>query len=50
MADFKILGFQYPSFKLLADLKILAFHNADFKILADLKVLALAKSLIQDFY
>ena len=32
MADFKILGFENPEFKILADFKILAFHNPEFKI------------------
>ena len=34
MADFKILGFQNPKFKIFADFKILAFQNPELKILA----------------
>ena len=40
MADFKILAFQNPEFKILADLKILAFQNPEFQILADFKIIA----------
>ena len=32
-ADFKILAFQNPDFKILADFKILGFQNPEFKIL-----------------
>ena len=41
MADFKIVAFQNPQFKILANFKILAFENPEFKILADFKNLAL---------
>ena len=47
MADFKILAFQNPEFKMLADFKtlahfkILAFQNPELKILADFKNLVL---------
>ena len=37
MADFKILAFQNPAFKILADFKIVAFQNPEFKILDDCK-------------
>ena len=32
MADFKILGFQDPEFKIVADFKILCFQNPELKI------------------
>ena len=40
MAEFKILAFQTPEFKILAHLKILAFQDPEYKILADFKILA----------
>ena len=40
MADFKILAFQNPEFKILADFKILAFHDPEFKIFAYFKISA----------
>ena len=50
LADFKILAFlnpefkivtlQNPEFKILADFKILAFYNPEFKFLAYFKILA----------
>ena len=40
LADFKILAFQKPEFKILAEFKILGFQNPEFKRLADFKVLA----------
>ena len=46
LADFKILAFQNPKFKILADFKILddfkilAFHNPEFKILTHFNILA----------
>ena len=49
LANFRILAFQNPEFKISSDLKILVFQNlqfnilasqsADFKILADVKIL-----------
>ena len=39
MADFKILAFQNPEFKILADFKMLGFQNPEFKIFADFKIL-----------
>ena len=44
LADFKIVAFRNPEFKILADFKILpdfrilAFENPDFKIMADFKI------------
>ena len=40
MAEFKILGFQIPEFKIMGHLKILAFQNPEMKILGQLKILA----------
>ena len=40
MADFKILAFQNPEFKISAHFKILGSRNTEFKILADFKILA----------
>ena len=40
MADFNILAFQNPEFKILADFKILGFQNPEFKILADFNIQA----------
>ena len=34
LADFKILAFYNPEFKIFADFKILAFQNPEFKIWA----------------
>ena len=40
LADFKILAFQNPEFKISAEFKILGFQNPEFKLCADFKVLA----------
>ena len=40
LADFKILAFQNPEFKILSDFRILAFQNPEFKRLDDFNILA----------
>ena len=38
LADFNILAYNNPKFKILANFKMLAFQNLEFKSLADLEI------------